>query len=91
MNTPLYLIQIIRYGYDDTPPQTLTITDDSSKIEEEMILYNQFRGGKYPAYYVTEIIPNEFDLQRKPRTRYDIRVDTDGHYIVEKTGEDQLQ
>jgi hypothetical protein len=83
----VYLIQIIRYGNGST--QTLTITDDPSKIEEEMIRYNQFRGGKYPAYYVTEINLNEFDLQLKSRTRYDIYYD-DGTPKVRKTGEDQL-
>lgn len=79
----LYLIEILRYG-DPTQFQTFTITDSPNKIEEEMIKYNQYRGGKYPSYYVTEIQMNEFDLQPKRRILYEIRRGDDGKYYAER-------
>lgn len=84
----VYLIEIIRYG--NAGVQTFTIADDLDKIEYEMILYNQFRGGKYPAYYVTELNMNEFDLQPKKRIRFDIMKD-DGQWIVKPAGKDFKQ
>lgn len=88
MYKKLYLIEIVRYGDPELSVQTFTITDDFDKIEYEMILYNQFRGGKYPAYYVTELNMNEFNLQPRKRVRFDIQ-NEDGKWIAKPTGSDQ--
>ena len=87
----VYLIEIIRYGNPVLGVQTFTITDNFDKIESKMIRYNQNRGGKYPSYYVTEFNLNEFNLQQKPRTRYDIRINSEGVWVAHETFKDQLK
>ena len=49
-----YLVEVIRYGNPSLGVNRYGIFDDFAKIASTMASYNSYRGGKYPAYFVTE-------------------------------------
>ena len=53
-----YLVEIIRYGKDKLGVYPYGIFDNFDEIESKMKKYCDWRGGKYPAYYVTEVVLN---------------------------------
>ena len=50
----IYLVEIIRYGDPELGVHRYGLFDDFNKIKPTMAEYNCYRGGKYPAYFVTE-------------------------------------
>jgi hypothetical protein len=48
-----FLVEIIRYGDASLGTSIFGIFDDYDLILPTMFDYNEQRGGKYPAYYVT--------------------------------------
>jgi hypothetical protein len=69
----LFLVEIIRYGNPKLGVQPFGVFDDIQNIHKTMKEYNQYRGGKYPAYYVTECSLNEEEsLMHNKRTMYDL-------------------
>ena len=67
MNMKLFLVQTIRYGNDDLGVHLHGIFDETVDIHLMMSQYNSYRGGKYPAYYITELTLNEEELFDKKR------------------------
>jgi hypothetical protein len=53
--TKMWLVETIRYGKPEFGVSIFGVFDDFSLISQAMKEYNDFRGGKYPAYYITEI------------------------------------
>jgi hypothetical protein len=51
----MWLVEIIRHGNPELGVYIYGVFDDYERIHSTMTEYNQFRGGKYPAYYVTPI------------------------------------
>lgn len=49
----MWLVEIIRYGHPELGVSIYGVFDDYELIHPTMVEYNNFRGGKYPAYYVT--------------------------------------
>jgi hypothetical protein len=68
----MYLVEIIRYGSEELGTQIYGVFDDFEKILPEMKAYNQFRGGKYPSIFVTEVQLNPTDLKQTSRVRYNV-------------------
>jgi len=67
-----YLVEIIRYGKDELGVQLFGVFTERDIIHETMIDYNNYRGGKYPAYYVQGVEVNPTDLVVHDRIRYNI-------------------
>jgi len=51
----MYLVEIIRYGSPELGVSVYGVFNDYELIHSTMTEYNEYRGGKYPAYYVTPI------------------------------------
>lgn len=68
----LYLIEVIRYGSVELGVHYYGITDKFEAIAEEMYIYNNYRGGKYPEYFVTEFVLNDLDLKNRVQYRYNV-------------------
>jgi hypothetical protein len=51
----MYLVEIIRYGNPELGVSVYGVFDNVELLHQTMKEYNQYRGGKYPAYYVTPI------------------------------------
>lgn len=52
----MWLVEIIRYGNPALSFVSIYgVFDDYELIHPTMVEYNKYRGGKYPAYYVTPI------------------------------------
>ena len=69
----IYFVEIIRYGDVSLGTQAYGVFDDFNKILPTMTEYNSYRGGKYPAYFVTEFAemnPDHTDFPK--RKRYEI-------------------
>jgi hypothetical protein len=66
-----YLVEIIRYGDPKLGTSIFGLFDNYELIQPTMFDYNEQRGGKYPAYYVTELDEiNNTDCQFPKRTYY---------------------
>lgn len=69
----IYLVEAIRYGNPSLGVHRYGIFDDFSKIAPTMAEYNSYRGGKYPAYFVTEFSEmNPSDTVFPKRERYEV-------------------
>jgi hypothetical protein len=69
----MWLVEIIRYGNPELGVSAYGVFDCYELIHPTMIEYNLFRGGKYPAYYVTEIGPvNPKNDNVGSRTRHEV-------------------
>lgn len=69
----IYLVEVIRYGNPSLGVNRYGVFDDFSKIAPTMAGYNSYRGGKYPAYFVTEFSemnPTHTDFPK--RNRYEV-------------------
>lgn len=67
----MWLVEIIRYGNPELGVSIYGVFDDYELIRQTMKEYNIYRGGKYPAYYVTELGPvNPKDDNVGSRTYY---------------------
>lgn len=70
----LFLVEIIRYGNPDLGVQLFGVFDNFEKIAPTMALYNSYRGGKYPSYYVTVFEGvNPTDDSLVNRVRYNLK------------------
>jgi hypothetical protein len=56
----MYVIEILRYGYEDLGQHLFGVYDDLDKAINDAREYNWYRGGKYP-----KIVVNEFDLNKE--------------------------
>jgi hypothetical protein len=69
----MWLVEIIRYGNPELGVSVYGVFDCYELIHPTMTEYNQYRGGKYPAYYVTEIGPvNPKNDNVGSRTRHEV-------------------
>ena len=69
----IYLVEIIRFGNPDLGVHTFGVFDDVERIAPAMTAYNVYRGGKYPAYYVTNMgVMNPNDSDFCPRAFYEV-------------------
>jgi|DEB0MinimDraft_6_1074348.scaffolds.fasta_scaffold02597_14 hypothetical protein len=69
----IYLVEIIRYGNPSLGVHRYGVFDDFAKIAPTMAEYNSYRGGKYPAYFVTEFSEmNPSDTDFPERKRYEV-------------------
>jgi len=69
----IYLVEVIRYGNPSLRVNRYGVFDDFAKIAPTMAQYNSYRGGKYPAYFVTEFSemnPSHTDFPE--RKRYEV-------------------
>ena len=69
----IYLVEIIRYGNVELGVHRYGVFDEFAKIAPTMAEYNSYRGGKYPAYFVTEfseVNPSHTDFPK--RKRYEV-------------------
>ena len=76
INSEAFLVEIIRYGNEELGTQYYGIFTVFKDIAPEMRRYNEYRGGKYPAYYVTSLnlnpgAGNPTDLRQAKRIRYE--------------------
>lgn len=51
----MWVVEVIRYGNPELGIHFYGVFDNYDLIYPTMKEYNNFRGGKYPAYYVTKI------------------------------------
>ena len=58
-----YLVEVIRYGDPSLGVQFFGVFDDRDLIHQTLTEYNTYRGGKYPAYYVTPTQMNPVKMQ----------------------------
>lgn len=69
----MWLVEIIRYGNPELGVSVYGVFDDYELIHSTMTGYNTFRGGKYPAYYVTPIgVVNPKNDNVGSRTRHEV-------------------
>ena len=69
----IYLVEIIRYGNVELGVHRYGVFDDFAKIAPNMAEYNSYRGGKYPAYFVTEFSEmNPSHTAFPERKRYEV-------------------
>ena len=69
----IYLVEIIRYGDPKLGVHKYGLFNDFSKINTTMAEYNSYRGGKYPAYFVTEFSEmNPVHTAFPERKRYEV-------------------
>ena len=69
----IYLVEAIRFGNTDLGVHTFGVFDDFEKIAPIMAEYNAYRGGKYPAYFVTNVgVVNPVHLVHNKRQRYEV-------------------
>lgn len=68
----LYIVHLIRYGNLDRGVYFYGVFDSLERVHIEMRIHNNYRGGKYPEYYVTETVLNPKDQMRENRVRYSV-------------------
>jgi hypothetical protein len=68
----VYVVEIIRYGDDAQGIHMFGAFTDIDVLHNTMIEYNNFRGGKYPEYYVTELRVDQSDTAFPTRVRYKV-------------------
>jgi hypothetical protein len=56
----MYVIEILRYGYEDLGQHLFGVYDDLDKAINDAREYNWYRGGKYP-----KIVVKEFGLNKE--------------------------
>jgi len=67
----VYVVEIIRYGSPDLGVQLFGVFDlPIDEILKRMRVYNEQRGGKYPAVYITKVSMNPSDLTGAERVEY---------------------
>jgi len=70
----MWLVEIVRYGNPELGVSVYGVFDNYELIRPTMKEYNNYRGGKYPAYYVTPIGPvNPKDDNVGSRTLYEVK------------------
>lgn len=71
-NRMVYIVEIIRYGAPELGVQFFGVFDDLDVVHEKMKEYNEYRGGKYPEYYVTETPINPDKIHAGEKVRYEV-------------------
>lgn len=64
----VYVIEIIRYGNPQLGVYLYGVFSTLEGLHEQMVIYNKYRGGKYPSYRVTELMmdtESPFDTKSK--------------------------
>lgn len=71
----VYFVEIIRYGSVALGVQPYGIFDNVEEIQKHMFEYNQYRGGKYPEYYIREVDTDHFEncMGTATRVRFDVK------------------
>lgn len=75
-DSKLYIVHIIRYGSPELGVYFYGVFDSMERVHQEMRIHNNYRGGKYPEYYVTETELNPNDQMQENRVRYNVKGET---------------